>query len=499
MKTKPFLISYHILFFLLLSPWNIFAQGNHAFEWKREQRIEGSTTNELYNVTVDSKGNSYVTGLAQNAPDSKTQLICVTVKYDPNGKTLWTAKWIDSFGLSTYGERVRIDKNGNVLIFATTDKHALVLIKYSPEGELLWHSMYSDDSKVFKMNSRGNGQPNMCIDLAGNIYLSQYFTNGKNLDYLTLKYNPAGHCEWKRFYNGPANADDLPQAMTLDRKGNIYILGTSYDSIIQGSMGPNHCFPAFALVEYSPSGDLLWTERYSNHKKGGLYAAGINVDTIGNVYITGSPETWNPQDGKAGYPKVLVLKYDSKHQQKWVSTFDGKGLEFNTKTAVGVLSDKKGDVFVSCFTGGYENNSTACGFATVKYDANGKELWEKYYLNPSMATAPKGMAMDGAGNVYVTGELSSVSAPSSYLTIKYTSEGKEDWVGIWDDSSKSCTGLAIAVSNKGDVFVTGVVRNAWEYAATLKYGNGSSPANSNKPAINTGTLPPASKPEEKKH
>jgi hypothetical protein len=42
-----------------------------------------------------------------------------------------------------------------------------------------------------------------------------------------VKYAATGAAVWTNRYNGPANADDTPRAMTVDKAGGVYVTGTS--------------------------------------------------------------------------------------------------------------------------------------------------------------------------------------------------------------------------------------------------------------------------------
>ena len=81
------------------------------------------------------------------------------------------------------------------------------------------------------------------------------------------------------------------------------------------------------------------------------------------------------------------------------------------------------------------------------------------------------MTIDSFGNAYVTGLSEGLSTGPDYATIKYNSTGQEQWVarynGLgnnWDEAT------GIAVDGLGNVYVTGTstdLSGDWDYA-TIK-------------------------------
>jgi hypothetical protein len=97
------------------------------------------------------------------------------------------------------------------------------MVKYSSAGVPLWTNRFVDPN---------GGQPwlvGTATDNAGNVYwaIESASPGGANYNYVTLKYSASGVAVWTNRYNGPANASDLPRAMTVDKAGGVYVAGTS--------------------------------------------------------------------------------------------------------------------------------------------------------------------------------------------------------------------------------------------------------------------------------
>jgi hypothetical protein len=108
------------------------------------------------------------------------------------------------------------------------------------------------------------------------------------------------------------------------------------------------------------------------------------------------------------------------------------------------------------------NRST---FLTVKFNPQGFLLWTAIYNGAGPGDHPA-MAVDGDGNVYVTGETWGTG--ETCTTIKYDSSGVQQWVAIHQGSSKT-----IRVDDLGNVYVGGHEYNWHQIHSlmTLKYNS----------------------------
>ena len=154
----------------------------------------------------------------------------------------------------------------------------------------------------------------------------------------------------------------------------------------------------YATVKYSPAGQQLWVARYD-------YGAGdeptdVVVDATGNVYVTGTSVSPGAGSSREDYATV---KYSPTGQQLWVARFNGGPQpQRNHDQAAGLAVDAAGNVFV---TG--TSSASASGFAgdiaTVKYSPTGQLLWATPVPANSRATnRAVDLRVDAAGDVYVT-------------------------------------------------------------------------------------------------
>lgn len=112
----------------------------------------------------------------------------------------------------------------------------------------------------------------------------------------------------------------------------------------------------------------------------------------------------------------------------------------------------------------------------AKYDANGQLVWANRAGGASYDYG-RGIAVDAAGNCYVTGSFegtadfgdTSLIAGSGFpamFIVKYLPDGSLDW-GLQLSGTNLCTGNAIAVDDTGNCYVTG------HFGGMLDFGDSS--------------------------
>ncbi|MBN2207662.1 MAG: SBBP repeat-containing protein [Candidatus Aminicenantes bacterium] len=206
--------------------------------------------------------------------------------------------------------------------------------------------------------------------------------------------------KWVQRYNGPSRYNDYANAIAVDGAGNIYVTGESPGTGTQRDI---------ATIKYNAAGKRIWVRIYRGPFKGDDAGQAIAVDAAGNVYVSGY------STGKNTGHDLTAIKYNKAGKQLWVSRYDGpvSGNDYGRAIAV----DASGNVYV---TGESLGDGTHRDIATVKFDKLGQQIWVKRYNGPGNGDdAPSGIAVDKAGNVFVTGFSLGKATGDDYVVIKY--------------------------------------------------------------------------------
>ena len=164
-----------------------------------------------------------------------------------------------------------------------------------------------------------------------------------------------------------------------------------------------------ATVKYDSSGNQIWVQRYNGPGNGNDNAHAIAIDASSNIYITG------PSLGSGTYQDYATVKYDSSGKEVWVRRYNGPENGYDYAHSIAV--DGFGNVYVTGLSyGGW----THYDCATVKYDSSGNEVWVQRYNGPDNDyDYAYRIGLDGSGNVYIAGGSYCSDTFWDYNTIKY--------------------------------------------------------------------------------
>lgn len=291
---------------------------------------------------------------------------------------------------------------------------------------------------VARYNGSGNGNDaafSIAVDGLGNVYAAGYTNNGTDVDYLTIKYNSQGVLQWMQTYNGPGNENDQVVAIAVDLSGNIYVTGFSWAGAIKED---------YATIKYNSNGVQQWVQRYDG--PGSFYDEPISmaVDNLGNVYVTGFSY------GNGTNNDFATIKYNTNGVIQWIQRYNGS--ENSDDHAYSIALDNSHNVYVTGQING--NNSN---YQTIKYNSNGAFQWSQEYNGPrdsiDIATS---VTVDNTGDIYVTGYSTGINSLFDYATIKYNSNGIQQWVQRYNGTGNSDDmANSIDTDNSNNIYVTG--------------------------------------------
>ncbi|MFI5144491.1 MAG: SBBP repeat-containing protein [Ignavibacteria bacterium] len=438
-----------VTYFVILFNGSAYIHSQVNQDWVARYNGTGNRNDVAQSVAADNSGNVYVTGWSTN---NLQYTEYTTIKYNSSGVQQWLQKYHGSFADSSdFAYALAIDGAGNVYVtgksFGLGTYYDFATVKYNSSGVQQWVARYNGPG------NRNDAATRICVDGLENVYVTGYsFGAGSDNDYTTIKYNSSGAQQWVQRYDGPDNGADAATSIGVDNSGNVYVTGGS--SNINGSQ--------YTTIKYNAAGFQQWVQRYNNGYGGNDGATDLVIDGSGYVYVTGA--SWN------GYNRdIVTIKYSFSGVQQWASRYNGYVNFDDVPSSIAI--DNSGNVYVA---GWSTSIFSYADFATIKYNSSGDSLWvRRYYENGYSNGAITSMAVDNSGNVYVTGYCSGANnLYNNYVTIKYSTSGVEQWLQMYNGPADSIDiPYSLAVDGSGNVYVTGQSTGIGTLSdfATIKY------------------------------
>jgi hypothetical protein len=420
-------------------------------------------------IAVDAGGNTYVAGTTATTdfPTTPGALQTTTsngdgyvTKINPAGNGLVYSTFIKSAEITA----IALDANGNAYVSGDvgtlgfpvtpgayqTDQWGFdtFIAKLNPQGSALVYSSrfggnFDDFGRGIAVDAQGNAyitgwttcRATVCTFPVVNAFQPNY--GGGNNDAFVSKLNPTGTALVYSTYLGGGTSlnttDDWGEGIAVDSQGSAYVTGYTYSQDFPVTPGAydtsnNDSLDAF-VTKFSPDGGALVYSTFLggyNREQG----QGIAVDANGNAYVTG-----------------------------WTESQDNPFTRLNESfpTTPGAFQAGGGfDAFVTKLnpTGSALVYSTCLGGAADSGHSGVDRAW--------------GIAIDGAGNAYVTGDTNSASFPvvnaiqprggiglSDAFVTKLNTTGTALIYSTYLGGSFTDEGRAIAVDASGNAYATG--------------------------------------------
>jgi hypothetical protein len=257
------------------------------------------------------------------------------------------------------------------------------------------------------------------------------------------KLNPTGTALVYSTYLG-GSGFDRTNGIAVDGAGNAYVTGvtgstnfpTTAAAFQPASGGGSNAF----VTKLDPAGAVLVYSTYLGGS-GNDEGFGIAVDSAGHAYVTGFtsspnfPTTVGAFDGTLGGTNdAFVTKLNPTGSALVYSSYLGGS---GSDLGLGIAMDSAGNAYVSGRTSSPDFPTTAGAFQpafgggtndafVTKLDPTGSALVYSTYLGGSGSDPAAAIAVDGAGNAYVTGTTSSPNFPTTAGAFQPTLTGIRD-------------------------------------------------------------------------
>jgi uncharacterized delta-60 repeat protein len=404
-----------------------------AEQWVSLYNKLPNTTAIGWDVVLDQSGEPFVMGFVMGSSASEY----TTIHYDASGTEQWVSHYSGAGNLYNMPVGIVMNSTGDVCVtgYSSTDTEGWVndfaTVCYSPSGLEKWAARYDGTGS-------GDGAIALALDSSGSLLVTG---NGETTsawcDYFTAGYDASGSQEWMATYNGDGVGNDRAAALAVTPAGDAIVTGWSE------AFGTSR---DYATVMHKSTGSGGWVARYNGPGNGHDEATSLAVDSTGNVCVTGR------STGAGTSGDFATVRYSASGAQQWVARYDGPASGEDAARALVV--DRWGNI---CVTGWSEGSGTGRDYATVKYNPAGVMQWLVRYNGPGNGhDEAAALAVDSAGNLYVTGRSEGPGSSSDYATVKYDSAGAEQWVARYNGPGNGQDAACAAVLDKrGTLSVTG--------------------------------------------
>ncbi|MEG4420111.1 SBBP repeat-containing protein [Microcoleus sp. LAD1_D5] len=375
------------------------------------------------------------------------------------GKLAPNLEWLKQFGTPSDDRfsSAALDSAGNLYLTGYTDDFL-----GTNRSTNTWVAKYDSSGSQLWLKQLGgsNNYPSeVTVNSAGSVYLTGSIASPSpqppfnESDAWVAKYDNTGSQLWlKQFVVTTPDFNDNPSDLAVDSVGNVYISGTSGYTTSGAGGGPKSAW----VAKYDDSGNQLWLKSVNSD----IYdiSNGIKVDSSGNVYLTGINYNFSK-----GYPPdggTWAAKYDSNGNQLWLKQFPNTNSDSFSGYPSNLAVDSAGNVYLTGTTNGALGSPNASGqdLWAAKYDSNGNQLWLKKFGTASDDSSSE-LVLDSAGNLYLTGKTDGAfggpNASGQYIwEAKYDSNGNQLWLkqfGTASDYSYS----ELILDSAGNLYLTG--------------------------------------------
>lgn len=477
--------------------------------------LGGSAVDVAYGIAVDGNLNAYVAGHTFSTDFNTQNPLQATNRGNAdafvsrlslNGNALVYSTYLGGSG-GDFARGIVVDSGSNAYVVGrtiSTDFNTRNALQPTNRGEF--------DAFVSKVNFTGSqlvystylgGASDdlgygIAIDGAGNVYVTgdtrstDFNTqnplqaeNRGGLDAFVSKINAAGSAlAWSTYLGGAG--EDLGLSIAIDSAGNAYITGftSSNDFITRSPIQAvsRGGLEVFVTKIFADASDIAFNTYFGGN--GSDTGNAIAVDSGGNSYVVGATTSTNLptrtpfQPTNRGSLDAFIVKFNASGNNIVYSSYMG-GLFGDS--ARGVAVNLAGSAFVvgNTFSNDFPVQSAFQGTNAGEGDAfvarvspTGTSLTWSTYLGGTGTDEASGVAVDTAGNVYLTGNTASVNFPvknalqgnnrggQDAFVAKLNSDGASLAWATYLGGQRADISNAIAIDAAGSAYITGSTASA---------------------------------------
>jgi len=311
------------------------------------------------------------------------------------------------------------------------------VVKLTPAGGHIW--------STYLGGTDSDGSASIAVDNSGWVYVTGntesdgwvsggFDTSYSEKDVFVAKLSPVGDHAWSTYLGG--SKWEQGKDITVDDSGGVYVTGrTRSPGWTSGGFDTSHNggYDIF-VAKLTSVGDHTWSTYMGGSSDD--HGTAIAVDDSGGVYVTG--DTSSPGWASGGFDTlhgldasedIFVARLTSDGDHVW-STYMGGS---DTDRATDIALNGSGGIYVTGWTGsapwvsgGFDTSHNGFYDAIVaKLTSAGGHVWSSY-LGGSDHDYGFGMAVDGSGGVYLTGQTRS----SDWISGGFQTEPGGGWDGF---------------------------------------------------------------------
>lgn len=402
-------------------------------------------------VTVDDAGNVYVADVNNYTIRKITPGGAVSTLAGSAG-TKGNSDGTGSAALFSFPQGVTVDGAGNVYVADTSN---FTIRRITPSG-FVTTLAGAAGSRGSTDGAGGNARfdfPNsLTVDSAGTIYVTDTVNNSIRRiappNVVTTLAGAAGSLGTADGI-GVAAGFTSPQGVAVDNAGNVYVADT-------GNFTVRKITPGAAVTTLAGLARNGGSSDGTGSAARFFQPAGLAVDSAGNVYIADSGNFTIRQVTPAGVVTTFAGVAGNS------GSSDGSAGTASFNNPLGVAVDNAGNVYVADTSNSTIRKitpsrivSTLAGLAGSTGDADGAGNNARFFK-------PSGVAVDGAGNVYVADTINNAIRRITPAGIVSTLAGAPGASGSTDglgSAARFNNPVGIAVDGPGNVYVADTLNN----------------------------------------